>query len=824
MTPAGGKSSGGRCPGRVPVRPAPRPDFHRAMGSPEEDGAPGPGADPPPTRAELAAGAEALFAGLQNIGIGLHRATFAERMRAAPDARRPGKVWALCGQPLVAATMGMLGVQLPVRGGDLRLAGRAEAHWRALLAGELAAFRDRASGGINHRTGNAGGRHAAEGLQTAETLALLYALVLPAFMGHLVAGSLLDARRLLAHAADVVRAAGLPPEAFVGNPLPEDADGWLYMQHWLDAASNFMVADAGCAAVDRLPLTVDWPREFPGLRLRAPLVRVAMLPPPAPGDPAPEELAKLLDGISFGEAWGWLDPDSAFSPPEPGDERHAHVLRETVGNPGRNGFFAISMMVLFLELHWNRFEAYLGDAGLDVVDLVVADDSERRNGADGPNGAESSAHLSPDDAARLDDALHNPRFPEADRRWRYLRSAAAQVEAALPPPLRAAEAQGWDVDACLALAPPGFPPMFALFLLGVAAAIKRISMLLISPPPFAELLGPNRTSALSRGSSGSDDLSSDSDRTPSVERRLTLWLSTSAFASASRTAASLAALARMVVGQFRPQLAGQSYTAGLDRAAAFAAWFSVMVLRRFPSAFAGAPESAYPAAAALHSALHADARACLELLRTADRAEHEPVRVLLGALLDGEELRLSRRDVQMLALAKRAVGGKCRHGVRVGGGECWACAARDARRRGAGERGGRGSEVHPVGDDGNETASSSEGEPEALEDGPYRLPSLPEPDRPPPPRPAPAVPRGILRPPSSPPSHSSRSTSSGPRAPEKRVRFRPAVLVGTTHAPEDYPARSARAPFEPGLEVGWAPMAGGLKLAEMLEQRGGGGS
>ncbi|KAI9002971.1 hypothetical protein DFJ74DRAFT_695459 [Hyaloraphidium curvatum] len=298
------------------------------------------------------------------------------------------------------------------------------------------------------------------------------------------------------------------------------------------------------------------------------------------------------------------------------------------------------------------------------------------------------------------------------------------------------------------------------------------------------------------GSSGDLDASPSSRR----ERRITVWMSTSAFPEACRTALSLAALARIVLRDFRPLLAGNIFNEYFERPASFAAWFSVLVLRRFSAVFASAWEAEWAHAYGLHEALEKDARTCLELLRASDRPETEPVWALLQGLLDGQELRLSRRDAQMIGLAKRAIR-TCRHGHGGGpvAGSCWTCAEKRSRRKAGSTEGsaGSGSLIAAVPEDSEED-TDSEGE---EGDGSSFL----------------SVTRTA--------SWIAGNASALPGKPgaKKQVRFHPELEIIPTYSADEYPARSARAPDDPELEVAAQDLGvpASFSLAAMLSMRGG---
>ncbi|KAI9014298.1 hypothetical protein DFJ74DRAFT_288791 [Hyaloraphidium curvatum] len=644
-----------------------------------------------------------------------------------------------------------------------QLAADAEARCQALLAEEIRAFHAAAAG-----------RSALP--MTVRTLALLQALGLAAAAMSLVSAGSAAMRTLLENTAAVLHHSAAFPGALVGNPPDALLEDWLLSQYLVDAVHTSMLYTSFHALATGEAAACDFARAFPDLRLRVSLQLLTSVAPASqrvPGTPTPAAYAAIFSDVSVGDAYGWIDPE--WDPPAYPARTEA-VLASTMSGLLTSGYGSLTQMAFFFEYHASRFASWLADRGLRVVDLALAD------GPPAPAFDGQEAVLE-----HMRGVLAHPDLPEALRRRDHLRGAIAEVEAHLPVLL------GQPPDARPSRIPDAVKnlPRDYLIPLGMIGVLQYVALQLISPDPFAEFR---------QGAPRDPGIPAELN-----EHLLTAWLASPAFAETCSRALAVAELARTAVGSFPAEsVVGNVFLKPLDRAAVQAAGHCVLVLRRLTTAFAHATEHEYARAAALHTALLSDARACLDFMALARRSELEPVRLVIEGLLAGDDIRLSRRDAQMLALAAKAVS-RCPHGEGgASGGSCWICASRDSSERRASRDAGQG-------DEDGEGAGH-----EALAAVPsFALVAL----------------AGASSELSSARTSSrvSPAGAGGSKAPmTRRVRFNQLVEVYQTYSPEDYPARSnaADGPDEEGQ--GWdsavpAPVPAArsdFTLSALLQQRG----
>ncbi|KAI9003507.1 hypothetical protein DFJ74DRAFT_695023 [Hyaloraphidium curvatum] len=155
------------------------------------------------------------------------------------------------------------------------------------------------------------------------------------------------------------------------------------------------------------------------------------------------------------------------------------------------------------------------------------------------------------------------------------------------------------------------------------------------------------------------------------------WMRTPSFRTALRAAMLAARSARELSAEFTPAELGNSmlfFHAGF--AACYAAYLMLAVLQRFRAMVSAAPLSDRARALELHSRIVGDVSACLDLLDGSRQPETQAVRVLLRSMLEGDEVRLGRAEVQMLVMARREEAARgCEHAGRGSEGHCWVCAA-----------------------------------------------------------------------------------------------------------------------------------------------------
>ncbi|KAI9000334.1 hypothetical protein DFJ74DRAFT_697465 [Hyaloraphidium curvatum] len=504
---------------------------------------------------------------------------------------------------------------------------------------------------------------------TPATLALHYGLNFAASAADYEAGSQPTVLRLLRHAADVFRASGLPAAALTSSPLPHTLDDWLWTQLHIDIFLGDVFVDLAHATLNHRPTVFNMPREMPEVRLRAPILRTSMLPPPSKRPPnalVPDDLYDVFHGLNMGQCYGFLDPDFL---PQPAPDELAARLSLLVGDVVTAGYGPLAFMVHTLSYHVGALGAELDVAGFSFADLALADDLLAGRAGLG--------------AQRAIDVLDHPSSASFQAKRDHLRRAKEAIWTSLDPRLRAVVDAGFDVSALRVLFPLS-PDPFLIDVVSVLGFMKRTELLLVSPEPFSDLVeGAKRSPGRTRRRRGAHppsviSLDSESEVGSQVtqdERTTVAWMRSSAFAEACSSAFSLGAMARALVASFPlPVIARARIVPHVDRAIVSAAWFSIFVLRRFPVA-PDTHSADFARLGELHRALEHTARACLDVLAAGDRPEVEPVRLLLRDLLEGERQTVSRREAKMLLIARKTPA-DCPHGNP--GGRCWTCASQPA--------------------------------------------------------------------------------------------------------------------------------------------------
>ncbi|KAI9002525.1 hypothetical protein DFJ74DRAFT_775183 [Hyaloraphidium curvatum] len=809
--------------------------------------------------AALAPGADAqlldaFVASLPPGSWAIHVAAYRECLEVQQDgtAGSPGLAqadprWAaLYRSPILVATVRWLGARAVLdRDGDPdgaslspgtrlgTLVAVLERLWEALLEGELARFwaEAEAAGARREDVERRGSLTSLEKvagsgdvpawdpeiagrLQTMENLALEWSLCVVAVFVDLHLSRAVSSRALLRQVAAMMRVVRVPGE----DRLPAQLatfDDFFFSQQWVNCFWMLVVSELWFAAsTDTEPL-LDPVAEFPSVPYLMRPGLVASVPAPSGrprGIPVPERILSIRR-ITCREYLGLVDPVRSTTLPAEDQET---LLAGTVGRIAQLGPLPLRILLNYAVLKTAQLKSWARARGLSVFDVLVAEHALESGPAAGTTGSE---------VRYLRRLAANPHLPEAIRRRRFVLRAVERVEGKLPPGLAKA-ARDADFDA-FAAELPEMGPEGQQMVLASLLTMRLACMLLGSPEPFADLrpggeeadspsrapdvehpayneqvedLPDDASSLLGLSDVSADpDPPSESDASSDADLRLLeLWFATPAFTSASRDAISISAWARLLPSRFTAaQLRASPFASIACNAAVLAAWFHLLVLRRFSAIAVRAPAALQARALELHGDILSDVHACLELLDASGRPGHAASAGLLRSVLEGEGDGLSRADLQILRTARQVVG-RCPH--LAGGdadGTCWVCAAgRAGRLRGEGDEAGgedAGDPLARVAGYGLARADSAEG---VLSDATARV----------------VTPESSL----AASSASGSATAAGPR----RVRFADAADVFETYSKEEYPARSMLAADhpedavrDPGADMGVMP------LAVMLEQR-----
>ncbi|KAI9002634.1 hypothetical protein DFJ74DRAFT_760379 [Hyaloraphidium curvatum] len=481
-----------------------------------------------------------------------------------------------------------------------------------------------------------------EELSSPEHLALQVALLVRiVYIG-------VQARGTLSKLLDMWRRCGVPGDEDHPAPPDEALDEWLFRQQFVNIFWVAMSFDGWFALDQGDQRLADPLRDFPTAPFPFPARLLSTIPGPGhrpPDAQLPPHLRARIPSFDCTGYLGWLDPLRPVHDPA---AREA-ALEACVSRLDEAGDTHLAGLIVYLHFKTAEFGNWLKDAGLNVVELLCAEDALQRPGE----------RADPAIAA----AVSHPLLTEAVRRRTYLRRALAAIESSLPPALadaaRDADAAAFDAAAdALAM-----PQLSRQQLLGYLTLLRLNAMLLSSPAPFADLEGPEP----------------DGPGSPDDSPLIHLWSLTPAFADAARSAMAISGAARMLLSRGAAEVARDPFVHAACHSATAASWMHLLVLRRFRWMVARAPEHEQARALQLYEGLSADVRSCLDLLDASGRDGHRRVRLLLLALLEGDRTRLSPADVQMMRLASQTAR-NCPHGTPWGGeGQCWACAAEQPR-------------------------------------------------------------------------------------------------------------------------------------------------
>lgn len=364
-------------------------------------------------------------------------------------------------------------------------------------------------------------------------------------------------------------------------------------------------------------------------------------------------------------------------------------------------------------------------AKLSHLDVLVAGELRTR-GKESPLAVKQLLEASGTPELAIAFLLGNPHVSEALRRRQVLRDAVARIERPLPEEVSTAMNKS-DLEGLERIF-QGKPRNALVQLVAVLTKLQQLAMLLCTPEPFKDMLvddgdeegeeggegegkegdppiaglGPksaagdgvskpdsqetliqpnSSSSTASSGRSHSRNSVSSASSNDSVTRsleegKLSIWFSSPSFAEASANAIILSATMRALSARVSPMELATNYVAAyfFCSAAVYAAWLSLLLLRRFrilASATAARTESGL---LDLHAHLRNDAQACLDILSRAPLPQYTPLRVLLSSLLSGDATRLSPAHAQMLRMASKVIG-RCPHSESIDDGECYLCVA-----------------------------------------------------------------------------------------------------------------------------------------------------
>ncbi|KAI9005028.1 hypothetical protein DFJ74DRAFT_646873 [Hyaloraphidium curvatum] len=611
----------------------------------------------------------AFLAQLVPGSVAFHAGAFWEVQAAADGAAWHGDPrWrALYGHPLLIAAINWFGARTLLDAGapdvDAALVGALEDDFAARLRRHLDAFWAAAAG-----AGPAA-------LQTGDNLAVQWAVVHASAFVYLTESRNVSGRQLMRQAASMFRAMRVPGEIDYEYYSPKRTlDDWFFRQTFVYNFWSWLGGELWLAANTKTPPLIDPVAEFPSVPFMLPPPWLTGIPPPSErplDEPVPENLTPWVFRVS--DYLGMVDPVLS-SPP------NDYILAAVVGEMKLVGPVPMMLFLNYALLKVSEFSAWLKAAGLTVLQVLVA--AEVRQGS---SPAMANAGVLPWVAA----VLANPLVDEAIRRRAFLRDAIERLETYIPADVIQAQRRSdyAAYDAALEMLPLAAREQILAGLM----ELRLTLMVLNSPEPFEDLVVASGAppSPASEDSSEVADVgdgeSEDSEEDPESSA-LDLWLSSAAFPAACSNAMIIAANSRMLLARGPASFAKSMFATFAYQSAAHAAWFNLLVLRRFAHAAAGASEGAQARALALLEAIHADISACLELLAASGQEQQLAVRTMLQGVLEGRTA-VTRAEMQVMRMA-RQLARWCPHGGQGGGegGSCWICAT-----RGGGEEGDVGS-------------------------------------------------------------------------------------------------------------------------------------
>lgn len=519
-------------------------------------------------------------------------------------------------------------------------------------------------------------------LQNLDNLALLLTLAVTTGFFVIVISRFHGSRVLIRLLIAIFRRTRIPGEAGLTRPSIEGVDDLLIWHTWLDVFWITRSMEILTATTGGHVLAYDPASEFPTVPFVMGAAVLASIPRPSTrpiNGPIPFDTIPLEEPYKCREYLGWTNPILA-NPVD--DETRDGVIAKAFVAMEQAGTFHLGSFIFELMAHSEAFTRWLKEeAGLTLLAVLVAEQRLE-------NGLSSPTSTSPvsSDGDYVSTVLRNPFLGEAIRRRRHLWTSATVIESRLPTELRdaAREADVATVLRLLSVLPGASGQQILTFLL----ILRQTMMLLVSPEPFKDLVGDEYSSS---GHSISDDssmISSDTTETGSSEDAedalLEEWFTSPSFLEASRNALLISRTMRKLTDYISKS---QSFKANYTIfafgciTASHAAWFHLLVLRRFRNLVAGAPEAERARALDLYDDMVADIQSCLKFIDASGQPQYAATRNLLNEILEGQSTKLDREQVQMLRMAQQAVH-FCEHmeGA-VLDGHCFLCAAERAKAR-----------------------------------------------------------------------------------------------------------------------------------------------
>lgn len=558
---------------------------------------------------------------------------------------------------------------------------RLEKNFVRLLRKELSRFWTE----VNTGSGTASSSPAEarpELLQHLNNLALLVTLVVTLGFFFIVMSRTPGSRVFIRLVIAILRRTRVPGEAGFQPPTIDGVDDLLIWHHWLDVFWVVHGMEILTATTGGHTLAYDPTEEFPTVPFPMGAAVLSSIPPPSTrpvNGPVPFDSLPLGEPYKCREYLGWTNPTLANPVDDPTRDL---VIAKAFVSMETSGTFHLAAIIFELMGQTESYTRWLKDeAGLTLLAVLVA---EQRLEAGGLSPGSSTVSS---DSDFIMGVMHNPYLGEAIRRRRHLWNSATIVESRLPTELRDAAREA-DIDTILRLLSV-LPGASGQQVLSFLLILRQTMMLLVSPEPFKDLLGDDYSSS---GRSISDDssmlsLDSDSTETDEIDAEDSLleeWFTSLSFLEASRNALLISRTMRKLseyitnAKNFKPNFAIFAYGC---ITASHAAWFHLLVLRRFRNLVAGAAPTEQARALDLYDDMVSDVQSCLLFIDASGQPQYAATRDLLNELLEGQSVKLDREQVQLLRMAQQTVH-FCEHMEDVVlDGHCFQCAAERARAR-----------------------------------------------------------------------------------------------------------------------------------------------
>lgn len=499
-------------------------------------------------------------------------------------------------------------------------------------------------------------------LQTPANFSLQFVLMMTCLLAYMYMGRKMSARQFMREAVAQMRATRIPGEQGA-TKRPEDMDEFLFQQLWVGTFWMIVMVEQAIAAGTRTSAFFNPAEDFPTAPFLYPIFDIATIPAPSkrpPKAPIPSDLLARAPKFNCSEYLAWLDPTTRLPVDEAATELAIKSCVAEVKTVGALHMGAMMATCLERVLDYSR---WLREEGkMTLLCVLIAEDLKSKGAIHShkpvmPVGMKGNA------AKRLTEIIQSPMLAEAVRRRNFLMNNLKRIEDAFPEDIRAAVRTGdWKA---LENALPNWVPGAVQTILGFLALFRLCGMLLNCPEPFE---------SPSKSLIGSTD-EANQDMEQSAETMMELYFTSFSFAEAARLAMLISNNLRLTLTHFpRNQLETELFSHIQAFASTHAAWFHVLVLKRFRSLVVRAPAAEQAAALDLYSAVVDDVNTCLEMLGATGQRQHVAVRDLLQSMLEGEDVALSRADIQMLRLS-RQIRPSCPH-LELGDvdGYCWICA------------------------------------------------------------------------------------------------------------------------------------------------------